>query len=329
MKKEEFIKELEIADYNNHTVCWVGDSISATGGYVDHIENLYPNINWLNASVGGYTSTDVVNELSNIQTNYPADKYILAIGTNDIRYFDSRGAQSITELKTNIDTILSSLSVIAIISPFPSFWQDKFARTNHLTTYNRFEKWNNELSYFYDKYVDAYTTIKNYINFYNVDNLVSDGIHPDSEGEYLYAQSLLNDNLVKGSFTYEYQPDENEIHYFKLVIHNSETSQCGIKNIKVFPYHKNSFGHSANSTNDDITGLFGSYNSSYAGFKNKLNDFPMIITFSMDQLLTHIDIVGMIENNKNIGPHKYDLYYSQSIEALTNPDHFSWEKYND
>lgn len=323
-------------DYDK--VIWVGDSITEQGisgtGYTDFIEAKFTGPTYVNTAVGAWTTEDVITNISTIAAN-GAGLYVVAIGTNDARYFDSRGAQSTTEFETNIQTIITALQAVgdvAIVSIWPTFWEDNYATSYRFETDERMVNWNKSLAYLARTngcvYFDAYQSIVDYVNIHNVQTMFTDGVHPANDAcKELYADALLFGRAALGKYSDEYETTAN--HFFKLVCHDNTPGAatggyCGIKNISQTVVDK--FSITANSSFSDITNLFGSYVDAYGGYYNKAYDFPLYLTFSTSSYPSSINTLGVVSGTGiNRGIRAYDIYYSKKMEALTNLNHDSWE----
>lgn len=339
---------------SSNKVCWVGDSIIEQGkpsvgngiGFTTYIENLYPNITFINEGIGGNTTLDIIARLSTI-TAHNANMYVLAIGVNDARYNDSRGAITQAAYMANITTIVNVLlaggAQVTIISIWPTFYMDQFASLKRFATDQRMVEWNMALCNYADLagciYIDTYTPIKKYITFFNVDYFTTDGVHPictDIPGKKLYAATVLNDVIPKGQFgpEYTYNASASSTHYYKLVCNNPDASNArgtggylGIQNIAILPYYKEVLAKTGN-TSYNSSHLFGSYTPSptYLGFYNIANDYPMTIYIACDQVPASIATTGIVGGVSNAyrGIRNYDLYFSDDRDAFGDESHPSW-----
>ena len=328
-------------------VVWVGDSIVEQGngavgngiGFTTYLENYWPNCTYVNAGIGGETTLDVIARLPALVAE-AADMYFVAIGVNDVRYFNASGAQTPAEWITNISTIHSTLAAggatVVFVNIWPTYWKDGFRTSSKKDTDERTAYWNSLLAeYCYNNKLiclDAHSVLEKYINIHNVKTLVPDGTHPDvtgTAGKKLYADAVINDEIQRGKYLAELAVTGR--FYFKLVIGNNTNEGAintggyiGLQNIGIVPVE--SFGLTANASYSSIVGLFGPYNSLYAGFYNKANDWPLILTFSTNGYPTDIPVSGVVSGlGVNRGIRVYELYYSYDEQALTEVNHPSWK----
>ncbi|OUR93734.1 hypothetical protein A9Q84_19930 [Halobacteriovorax marinus] len=340
--KEKFRTLLEtLNSIPESKLVWVGDSITEQGkighgndiGFTTYIEDLYPNINFVNEGIGGNTTKDIINRTASIKAHAPT-VYFLAIGINDARYNDNRGATTLSEYNSNILTITNELqnsgAIVVINSIFPSFWQDASSALNITNLYQRFNEWNSKLKLIAKNkgllFIDSFTPITSFINYTNVGKLIPDGVHPKVLGtvaKRLYAESILYD----GNNTDYYEPKGN--HFFKLeILNNDVDGYCAIKNITLPEgvLIKDLFGFSQNGSNYKIEEVFEGYNKIYQGFINKKNQFPLTILFSTDEFPEYISTTGQKSYlNVNRGIRSYKLSYSEDASSLENLSHNSWE----
>ena len=119
---------------NNKTVCFIGDSITAgseNGGYPWYgpLVDAYPHIQVNSMAAGGGTSKSML-QLSQTKL-MPSDLYIIALGTNDIRYRDAqKAAITVTDYIENLNMLvskareLSSTAQFIFIAPWCSIPED-------------------------------------------------------------------------------------------------------------------------------------------------------------------------------------------------------------
>ena len=326
-------------------ICWVGDSLTEQGkpgmgngiGHTTLIQGLFPNIEYFNEGVGGNTTKNVIDRLDTIKA-HNANLYVVAVGINDARYNDARGATSTTQYIENINTIVTNLqstgAEVALVSIFPSFWKDQFSNLLRVNTDLRFVEWNNAAREYAKNhnilFLDAYTNIKRYINLSNVLTLIPDGVHPNYStvsGKQLYADSILYDTLPTSNYAGPYLPFGS--HYYKLVIGDNMNPDklCGIKNIQTSTPILDIFAQSANASYSLISPGIGNFDLSFAGYYNKANDYPMYVAFSTAVPLQGMAVTGAIKTGSNInrGIRNFDLYYSTVEDALVDLNHPSWK----
>ncbi len=325
---------------NSVKLVWVGDSITEQGkighgndiGFTTYIEELYPKLTYVNEGVGGNTTIDILNRIASIKA-HDADVYFVAVGINDSRYNDARGATTLNQYRNNIiqiiDELASNGSTVILNSIFPSFWQDASSALNIDLLYTRYKTWNAELKRIASSkgliYIDSFSAITNFINFTNVEELLPDGVHPKILGtaaKRLYAESILYDDTHIGF--YEPQGD----HFFKLsILDNDVGGYCSIKNVNISSNatQKDLFGFSQNGGGANISDAFNIYDRNYAGFTNKANQFPFTFLFSTDIYPDYVTTTGKVSGlNINRGIRSYKLYYSQKAASLENLNDDSW-----
>lgn len=316
-------------------IVWIGDSITEDAtGYRSLIEGLFPEKNFISEAVGGYTTKDVLDNIVSFTAHSP-DLYIVAIGVNDVRYNDSRGAVTQTNYLANMLNILTPLknaaANVVVISIWPSFWRDNFSALLHKATNEKITQYNTSLAKLCADnscyYIDSNSVVNEYVNIYNAYSISTDGIHPAGQGVELYAQATLVDKIEKGRLTSELSPSGK--HFFKLKILDPKTvgngGYCGIKNISTEVVEN--IGVTAN-TAYTTTNLFGAYNSS-GQFYNKAADYPFYLTFSTNEYPTEAAIAGAVSGTGvNRGPKAYIAYYSTNPDAMSDLDHPSWEVVN-
>lgn len=195
------------------SVCWLGDSITEQGkagigngyGFTTHIQNMFTGNIYSNLGTGGETTKTLALKLSMVHPS--CDLAIIAIGVNDARYNDSRGALNSQEFSENICAISSYFDSCVFISPWPSFVNDAFASGGHAATVARIELYNTTLEQCCknngDVYINAYETIRSVVNIDATSLLFTDGIHPnynDYDGKNLYGESCLRNFIEAGKY---------------------------------------------------------------------------------------------------------------------------------
>lgn len=326
-------------------VVWVGDSITEQGkvgtgngiGFTTYLEQDYPAITCVNAGVGGYTTTNIISNLTTLKA-HAAHLYVVAIGINDIRYNDSRGATTTAAYISAMTTIINDLKTVgdvAVISIWPTFWQDQFAALGRLATDERIRLYNKELAKLSKTlgnftYIHAYDNIVNYVNAYNVTTLFADGVHPvytETAGKQLYYEAVVGNVIPKGKYSAELETTAK--HFYKLVAFDNVAATTGgyvgIKNINMDVSVVDKIAMSANSSLASTTNLFGTYTDVYSGYYNLANDYPSMLLFSTATKPTYINTTGVVSGTGiNRGIRSYELYYSDRMEALSDPYHWSW-----
>ncbi len=326
-------QKLANALHSASTVSWIGDSITENpAGYVSKVEQLFPNPVYTNNAVGGWTTKDCLDNIVTF-TAQASDLFIVALGVNDVRYNDSRGAIDQTTYLANMLNIVTPLkntgAKVAVLSIWPSHHRDAFSALLHKETNDRIRQYNKGLSKLCADldiiFIDAYSPIMCGVNVKNESEIASDGIHPSGAGIELYAEALFNEKCK--TLTDEFEPIGK--HFFKIKILDHDTTgaggYCGIKNIST-PCVEN-IGVTAN-TSYNTTNLFGTYNES-ANFYNKPYDFPFYLVFSTNTYPTECNLTSIVSGTGyQRGAKSYVVYHSQDPEAFSNLDHPTWEAVN-
>ncbi len=190
-------------------VCFVGDSIThgTKNGGVPWYEPIAPFINGkiFNASFGGATIKRMITEkfLSKIVAA-PADLFVVAIGTNDVRYRKPdicamTSEEYIACMKILRDEILKNnpAAKFVFIAPWTSTDGDKISALK----YRPKIKMNNEYSAALkswceaqdDVFIDANDYIKTRLNKFLHSDYLTDYIHPNANaGVILYSKAVLS-----------------------------------------------------------------------------------------------------------------------------------------
>lgn len=340
--RSQLLRLLSRADRARQTIVVVGDSITEQAksgigngiGYVTYLAEAFPNVNFINEGVGGDTTLDVIDRLSTV-TSHGADGYILAIGVNDARYNDSRGATSQSAFVTNCTTIINAFKAAtgyrwaAVLSIWPTFWPDQYAALGRKKTDDRIVQWSaaleaNAALNWYIPYVNAHDEIVRVVDMDNLPDLFDDGVHPaysGTAGKKMYADAILRDRINDAEFRSAYVPASGTVEAYKIRVLDNGASTCQIQNIKLAPYHKEFFAYSANAS-VAINGLVGSYSGAYTGYANKADDYPFEIIVTADQLPTALTTVP---NGIGNGIKAWELYRTTNPEAMADPKHPDWK----
>ena len=190
---------------NADKVCFVGDSVTEgtkNGGtpWYEPIEALFPAKDISNFSKGGCTISYILENTDKIPA---ADLYVIAIGTNDIRYRNEQTCamtkeifvERINELKEKLLS-KSSGAKFLFIAPWYSTDGDPFTPMAHAETVALNEEYSEALEkYCKDNslmYVNANPYIRNVLSFRTDRTYLLDHIHPNaSKGVKLYSKAVL------------------------------------------------------------------------------------------------------------------------------------------
>ncbi|MBP5469749.1 MAG: CapA family protein, partial [Candidatus Riflebacteria bacterium] len=188
-------------------ICFVGDSITrgSKNGGIPWYEPLESSLTGeiINCSWGGATTKDLLNEHLNEIIEAKADLYVIAIGTNDVRYRSEKCALNSTEYVNNLQKIRNAIislkpdTKFIFIAPWTSTdgdrisklsYKDKIAMNNEYSS--ALKKWAESNG---DVYVNANEYIDKYLNLYPQSKYIVDFIHPNYlRGIGLYSTSFLS-----------------------------------------------------------------------------------------------------------------------------------------
>jgi lysophospholipase L1-like esterase len=205
------IEALVAADEGHGRVTWVGESITEQAqsglGFTTYIERAYPGAVYSNQGLGGSTTLSTLARLDTILET-EGGLYVLAIGMNDARYNDSRGATTVEAYLANMRQLVNGLrsrgAQVVVVSMWPTFSRDQFAALGREATDRRMVEWNEAVHRMCAEelgvpFVDAYPRVVQAVAQLGEDALVPDGVHPDwngstfvgTAGRELYARSIL------------------------------------------------------------------------------------------------------------------------------------------
>lgn len=193
---------------NSKEVTFIGDSIThgtKNGGYgwFEPIMNNFKDIKVNNISKGGYTTKLVIEKFKDKIKKTNSDLYIISIGTNDIRYRNSKTcSMNEEEYITNIDKIVNFIkeanadAKIVLLSPWTTQEADSVSKISHeekevlIDTYSKsLEEYAKNNNYTYinqNKYLREYFKVNNYHTY------LTDETHPNSTlGIELYSKAVL------------------------------------------------------------------------------------------------------------------------------------------
>ena len=182
-------------------LCFIGDSI--TEGTKNNFHPWYEDLVSLfddsiivnNFSKGGYTTGDIINNYEDDLKKAGCDLTVVNIGTNDIRYYETKTDDYIS----NINKIISFVEEgdIILLSPWRTTNKDRYLKNNTKNKrelYDNYDKALLEISKTDDRiyYKDVNKYIKSVLNEIDESVFLIDGVHPnDSLGLKLYSYSIL------------------------------------------------------------------------------------------------------------------------------------------
>ena len=189
----------------SNSITFIGDSITegTKNGYHPWYEPMikcFPNKKIINISKGSYTTKLILNNFKNEIINSKSDLYIIALGTNDVRYRNSlicsmNPEEYVKNMDKIVDLIKNKQAKIIFIAPWFSTNDDKKTKLNHFDKIRLMKKYSLEL--------ERYTKLKNYsfieLNDYiekkvikNKRKYLVDFIHPnDKDGIELYCEAVF------------------------------------------------------------------------------------------------------------------------------------------
>ena len=189
---------------NHSSICFIGDSITAgslNGGYGWYEPLLsYTSATVTRVAYGGATVKTIIDSKNKIPS---ASLYIIAIGTNDVRYRNNTTCAmtsqdyvtKINEL-TNIILAKNNNAKFVYIAPFISLENDTNTMLTHQEKIALIQEYSAKLKTYADNnnhiFIDINTALSDVFSKYIVSNYMLDAIHPNSsEGIKLYAKLAL------------------------------------------------------------------------------------------------------------------------------------------
>lgn len=200
MEGSEFMQTVTSAD----SVCFIGDSITygTKNGGVPWYEPVESYISGQISSVsfGGWTTLDILAHADEIPE---ASVYVIAIGTNDLRYDDpGLGAVTAEDYAHNMEDIrtvlknLNSCCTVIYIAPWTSFDGDLVSPLDYDEIINRRQAYTEALSQFAsdngDIFIDPNPYIDNVVGRVRQADYILDWIHPNvTNGVELYSEAVI------------------------------------------------------------------------------------------------------------------------------------------
>lgn len=189
------------------TISFIGDSItkgSRNGGYgwYEPIISNFPEKKIINHSWDSAT-TKTLLEHADIIVNSPSDLYIIAIGTNDVRYRDPEiCAMDPTSYITNLDTLIHQIfeknqnAEFILVRPWPALANDPFTPLPASERDKLFSDYGSALEIYSKQknflYADPSRKIAPVFSIQSESKFLLDHIHPNStKGIKLYSDSFL------------------------------------------------------------------------------------------------------------------------------------------
>ena len=188
-----------------NSICFVGDSVTEgtkNGGipWYEPIEEHFPDKKFLNYSKG---STTVSYFNDNIEKIPKADLYVVAAGTNDVRYRDEKiCAMTSSEYIKRIDKLSDNLkgknsnAKIIYIAPWYSTDGDTVSSLNYSDKYKMNTEYSKALQKYCEdkqiKFINPNPAIENELKTHSQSDYLLDFIHPNCKaGVELYSKCVL------------------------------------------------------------------------------------------------------------------------------------------
>lgn len=200
MEDSEFMQIVTSAD----SVCFIGDSITygTKNGGVPWYEPVESYISGQISSVsfGGWTTLDILARTDEIPE---ASVYVIAIGTNDLRYDNAElGAVTAEDYVRNMEDIrtvlknLNSSCTVIYIAPWTSFDGDQVSPLPYEEIVNRRQAYTAALQQFAsdngDVFIDPNPYIDNVVTRVRQTDYILDWIHPNvTDGVELYSEAVI------------------------------------------------------------------------------------------------------------------------------------------
>lgn len=210
--KEKYInKEIYKMIDNSYSITFIGDSITegTKNNYHPWYEPLiyyFKNKKIINISKGSYTTLLIIKNFKYNIIKSKSDLYIIAIGTNDIRYRDPNiCSMTKEEYIKNINKIVNFANLdnkkakFILISPWLSSQNDNASKLNNTFKIKFFEEYSSILNNYCIKnnylFINPNPYIFNKIKK-NITKYLLDEIHPnENEGIELYSEAILNSSI--------------------------------------------------------------------------------------------------------------------------------------
>lgn len=190
------------------SVCFVGDSITAGSnnggfGWYEPLAQSFPNVSVSDFSFGGATTRLLYDELAK-ESFQGASLYVIAIGTNDIRYRDKNTcamtSSAFVDMLEKITKQIKELSPDAsfiFVSPWPPLDNDIFTILSSEERQELFAEYIEAERRFCEKnghiFIDVTTDLTEAFSKDSYSKHLVDHIHPNSgEGIRLYSQLVAN-----------------------------------------------------------------------------------------------------------------------------------------
>ena len=185
----------------------IGDSISEgtkNGGYpwFEPMQGMFVENEFVNRSAGGATTASVLAQIDRL-LDVPGDVFIIALGTNDVRYRDKRScAMTALDYVANMKRIRQAIldrnpaARIVFVNPWLAFENDVHTDLEETERDRLIEEYGTALTEFAaannDVYIEANTHIREFLGYHVKAEYILDHIHPNArQGVILYCNAVL------------------------------------------------------------------------------------------------------------------------------------------
>lgn len=211
LTREQKNSEFYTALIRAKSVCFVGDSItlgSKNGGlgWYEPLTETIPQLDVRQKALSGATVSTLTEHLSEIIT-INANLYVIAIGTNDVRYRDAKICAMTPEIYiSRIATLVNKIKAVnpyadfVFISPWMALENDPYCPLPVSERDQLFEEYNNALTVFCDQNgylcINPNPYLRKVLQTEPVSDYLIDHIHPQgSKGIALYSKAVLESSL--------------------------------------------------------------------------------------------------------------------------------------
>ena len=195
---------------DSYSITFIGDSITegTKNNYHPWYEPLiyyFDNKKIINISKGSYTTSLIIKDFKYHIMKSKSDLYIIALGTNDVRYRDENiCAMTKKEYINNIKKIIkyakkyNKNANFVLIAPWLSNPDDKNSKLNEAEKNKLLNEYANSLNFYCIEnnylYINPNPYIYNIIKN-NFSNYILDQIHPnENDGIELYSEAVLHNS---------------------------------------------------------------------------------------------------------------------------------------
>ena len=192
---------------SSDTVCFVGDSLtcgSENGGYgwYEPLMEAFPNVAVSREAWGGATTQTLLKNAEKIAA-HGADTYVIAIGTNDVRYRDTKEcAMSADSFIANIRVLIEDIKAknptveFVFISPWLALDNDPYSALSINDRDAMLSEYGSALKHFCDEndylFIDPNPSIRKTFSLNVTSDYLLDHIHPNaSKGIALYSKAVI------------------------------------------------------------------------------------------------------------------------------------------